>query len=127
MGDLKSVDIAQALHEGILGAHGAFGRDHLLRYGTPVPRSSLWFGIYIDDVFMVHVLRREAVKQIPGPRADVRLMKNIGTVYQNNPGVTETNEKRWTLRGDASKFTLRAGGGEARCLQRYRWISSCKA
>ena len=29
MGDLNSVDIAQALHEGIIDAHGALWRDHL--------------------------------------------------------------------------------------------------
>ena len=50
----------------------------------------LWFGIYIDDVFTVQIMRREAVSPLD---ADVRLSKAIEKAYDDTPGVAEADEK----------------------------------
>ena len=73
--------------------NGALWRDHFLRYGTPAPRSSLWFGIYIDGVFIVQIMRRSAVKTRAASDGDVRLSEAIKIAYESTPGVTETGEK----------------------------------
>ena len=58
MGDVNAVDIAQETHLQLLRDSGCMRPEETLVYGTTVPPSRYWEGLYIDDHLMFAVIRR---------------------------------------------------------------------
>jgi len=55
MGDLNAVDIAQEVHHQLLVDAGCLKGGDELVFGTTVPSSLLWDGLYIDDHILISV------------------------------------------------------------------------
>ena len=71
MGDLNSVDVAQATHEAVLSASGCSAAVEKLEYGKPVPRSSVWEGVYVDDHLVVGIVPKHVVDDRSGRDFDL--------------------------------------------------------
>ena len=60
MGELDTVDLGTAVHEGILRSSGIL--DSGSRYGYPLPASRHLIGVYVDDLLVLLPFRRQAAK-----------------------------------------------------------------
>ena len=63
MGDLNSVDVAQATHEGVLKSGGCLAEKHWLKFGRPLPPEKIIEGVYIDDHFVGGIVLRHSVNK----------------------------------------------------------------
>jgi len=103
MGDHNSVDVAQACHEDVLRAGGAYKFDSILTYGDPLPATGLFQGIYIDDLAVMALVDREvAFAKRPGP--DTALVQRARACYERvrwptAPKKAYTHEPRFTTWG----------------------------
>ena len=94
MGDLNSVDVAQATHEGVLTASGCLAAAEKLEYGNPVPRSSVWEGVYVDDHLVVGIVPKHKVAEESGPDYDLILRSREGYKSWELP---TSDKKSYTL------------------------------
>ena len=62
MGDHNTVDIATTCHINSLENRKLLPMSERLRHGYPVPRGSLWSGVYIDDFLLLLSVRRRFAK-----------------------------------------------------------------
>lgn len=69
--DLNSVDVAQATHEAVLPASGCLVAAEKLQYGKPVPRSSVWEGVCVDDHLVVGIVPKHNVDDESGRDFDL--------------------------------------------------------
>jgi hypothetical protein len=82
MGDLNSVDVSQAVHEGVLRSNGGLSESHQLRYGKPVPRSHTLQGVYIDDHLVVGIVPKSKVKY-DNANKDISLIELARRAYED--------------------------------------------
>ena len=93
MGDLNSVDIAQATHLDILTSRGCMGADHSLVCGHPVPRSDVLEGVYVDDHLVLGRVRKHLVDCDTGP--DMKVLRACREAYKAAIAPT-SSEKSFT-------------------------------
>ena len=61
MGDLNNVDVAQTVHENVLGETGCLDPSHHMQFGKPVPRCKLWEGLHVDDHLILAMVPKSYV------------------------------------------------------------------
>ena len=67
MGGHNSVDIAQEVHEQLLRNVGLIVEEKVIRFGKPVPQTSIIEGVYIDDHIVVARLPLALLDEPWGP------------------------------------------------------------
>ena len=93
MGDLNAVDVAQLTHEGILRDFAGFDLDTALRFGRPLPRSPLAYGIYVDDLVVALRLPLARIDDVHDDDADVELAGRASNAYTTVDGAGEATNK----------------------------------
>ena len=71
MGELNSVDVAQATHVGLLKKAGCMSNKDALRYGNPLPRGHVLKGVYVDDHLVVGIVPKHLCHVRIGPDVDL--------------------------------------------------------
>ena len=89
MGDLNTVDVATAVHHGVLEKAEVLTQSNQLCYGYPLPSTPELVGIYIDDLLvLLQVPRAEAHL----PALDTDLTNAAGQAYVD-AGLPEASHK----------------------------------
>ena len=108
MGDLNTVDLGTAVHEGILRNHGVLDEAQQLHYGDPLPPSDLLIGVYIDDLLILYVVVRSAARaRGPDSALSVRASKAYVT-----EGVPEAERKAFDEKIDFESWGAEIRGGK---------------
>jgi len=94
MGDLNSVDIAQATHLGILRGCGCMAPEHSLVYGQPVPESDVLEGVYVDDHLILGRVPKHLVDSDTGPDMKLLEASRVGYDVANAPVSSEKSFTR---------------------------------
>ena len=92
MGGRNSMDLCQAVPEGMLTMGGCLRDSETLRYSRPPPSGSTWEGAYADDHVVIQKLSREQLRSSARLR-DVEIVEDSVASYLDN-GASMSVDKR---------------------------------
>ena len=115
MGDLNSVEFAQASHLGLCLQGGVVFPDELISMRSPIPRSPLMLGIVIDDLVVIEFVAKELLVGHLEFAADERIEKALAGYaaagLEANPKKSfrnVNNGKFWGVEIDGKRGLLRS-------------------
>ena len=110
MGDVNATDVGQAVHVGLLRAHGAARPEELVSYRAPVPRGPVWQSVMIDDNVIISRRRRRR-----------------GAAQRPSDGFGDAAAARGTDLVERSLHAYRSEGLEPKPKKTILYVKECEA